>query len=454
MRTLEKTERDIRILDLEERISESDKGELSRLNPRWQFYDPGSYNLGFDIYLANPERSELEILRGEHPDSMIIIPSSENSLELINEHKLADLIRDDSTLEYYQYILSHATEDFDWKTEAQRDGLTKLYNKKTFDKKLQTWIDVKGGYDPRDHTGANDRRKLQSSSEAAEWEHKRDADRRDTSFTPTSNAVILSFDIDFFKSINDTYGHPEGDRIIRKFADVLDSRAREYDLLARDGGEEFIFAVNGLEYDKAYKLACDIQGEINSGVFDYDGNTRNITASTGVATLRGNEPLKSVRKRVDKATYVSKLTGKDRVAGEFETEYVESVSNGKFDEVTLERVYKDRFENVDSGIYMSLARAVNDFSRSFVQDKENGNVEFSCEEADRIFDIDVSNRYVDNNDGVQTRRIDKIEINVPYMLASRTYNLLLELNSGKITAETLASSFEQMNEKYLKNCQG
>lgn len=121
----------------------------------------------------------------------------------------------------------------------------------------------------------------------------------------------LSLDIDFFKRINDTYGHDTGDVVLQQFARTIAQRVRQTDLVARFGGEEFIVLLPDTPAPSALQLAESLRQTIADLHIDGVGP---ITASVGVSHWRGSqESLESLLKRSDDALYQAKHTGRNKV---------------------------------------------------------------------------------------------------------------------------------------------
>ncbi len=129
--------------------------------------------------------------------------------------------------------------------------------------------------------------------------------------TPLS---ILMLDIDHFKHINDTYGHPAGDTALVKIADCLRQGIRASDILFRFGGEEFVILLSNTDTEGATLLAQRLRRRIRDmDCSDIAPNLR-ITASIGVATLNHPEETpEQMLKRADDALYRAKHQGRDRV---------------------------------------------------------------------------------------------------------------------------------------------
>ncbi|MFP5519818.1 MAG: diguanylate cyclase [Bdellovibrionia bacterium] len=126
---------------------------------------------------------------------------------------------------------------------------------------------------------------------------------------------VVTFDIDHFKKINDGYGHPAGDFILKELCNVISSRLiRANDYFARYGGEEFVLILQGTPVKVAGDVAERIRQTIETHTFDYNGTIIPVTISVGVST-RGpaDNDWNVLYDRADKALYHSKQTGRNKV---------------------------------------------------------------------------------------------------------------------------------------------
>jgi two-component system cell cycle response regulator len=129
---------------------------------------------------------------------------------------------------------------------------------------------------------------------------------------PLSLALL---DIDHFKQINDSRGHPAGDRVIAKVGELLRTHVRLSDLAARWGGEEFVVAYTSTDFGGARIAAERLRQAIEGIEICSDAGDRiAVTVSMGLASLHSNEGLSSLVDRADKAMYVSKNAGRNRVS--------------------------------------------------------------------------------------------------------------------------------------------
>lgn len=126
--------------------------------------------------------------------------------------------------------------------------------------------------------------------------------------------AFLLLDIDDFKLINDTYGHPEGDNVLQRIAEAGQEALRRGDVFGRIGGEEFAAVFPGCAPDMAMQVAERLQREIQKLSFSHDGQTFTITVSQGLTSLTPeDESLEVLFARADAAMYEAKRQGKNRI---------------------------------------------------------------------------------------------------------------------------------------------
>lgn len=126
---------------------------------------------------------------------------------------------------------------------------------------------------------------------------------------------VAIFDIDFFKSINDTYGHDAGDEVLVAFSDFLKDNIRNFDLGVRMGGEEFLIVMPETDLAQASAVCERIRATIAGHRFMINNNQKSIdvTCSVGVSALNESETEQELIKRADAALYRAKQTGRNRV---------------------------------------------------------------------------------------------------------------------------------------------
>jgi len=123
----------------------------------------------------------------------------------------------------------------------------------------------------------------------------------------------ISMDIDFFKKINDAYGHDGGDYVLKKFAETLLKSVRPNDVCCRLGGEEFVIVLPEEKLDYAAMVAERIRQEIEALKLMYEGSTITLTSSFGIATHYKNIDIDYLLKDADKALYAAKAGGRNQV---------------------------------------------------------------------------------------------------------------------------------------------
>lgn len=124
---------------------------------------------------------------------------------------------------------------------------------------------------------------------------------------------VLMIDIDYFKRINDIYGHNMGDMVLIKVAQTLEKQLRNTDSLFRYGGEEFLVALPNTASTEAALVAERLRESLESLLISNEQGVINVTASLGCATLNTDESLSSLLQRSDKALYAAKHNGRNQV---------------------------------------------------------------------------------------------------------------------------------------------
>jgi diguanylate cyclase (GGDEF)-like protein len=126
---------------------------------------------------------------------------------------------------------------------------------------------------------------------------------------------LLFFDLDFFKKVNDTYGHDAGDYVLKEFSNLIRTGyLRPKDVFARYGGEEFCVLLSGTGIKSAMEQAERMRAAVETHAFIYEGKRLPITTSMGVAELSsGIESAQTLLRAADKALYAAKQAGRNRV---------------------------------------------------------------------------------------------------------------------------------------------
>ncbi len=124
---------------------------------------------------------------------------------------------------------------------------------------------------------------------------------------------ILLLDVDYFKKVNDTYGHIAGDYALKTIAEICLKQVRDIDTIARVGGEEFAVLLPSTAVNGAMQMAERMRAAVQAYTFKYEGLEFNITVSIGVTELTDESwSITELLKAVDKMLYEAKRTGRNR----------------------------------------------------------------------------------------------------------------------------------------------
>jgi diguanylate cyclase (GGDEF)-like protein len=130
-----------------------------------------------------------------------------------------------------------------------------------------------------------------------------------------SMASLVMFDIDHFKKVNDSFGHPAGDKVIQSVAEVVRAQIRDTDYAGRYGGEEFVILLPDVDNAGAHVFAERLRLSIESLLVSHEGQSIPFTVSLGVADL--SVPMdehKQLIERADQALYASKKGGRNQTS--------------------------------------------------------------------------------------------------------------------------------------------
>jgi len=154
-----------------------------------------------------------------------------------------------------------------------------------------------------DLTGVGNRRFLTHMLE----QEKSRANRSGTVF------CVAMMDLDFFKKVNDTYGHAAGDQVLKNFTQVAQQDLRKIDYFGRYGGEEFMLIMSDTRLEGARSTAERLRANVESAHFDAVDPKLVQTVSIGIAEFRAGESIEQVQLRADRAMYKAKARGRNRI---------------------------------------------------------------------------------------------------------------------------------------------
>jgi diguanylate cyclase (GGDEF)-like protein len=175
--------------------------------------------------------------------------------------------------------------------ESERDKLTGLYNRRSFEQRLQRLLTLQ-------------RQKARGAMQDGE-------DKRRPAEEP-SQLYLAILDIDHFKRINDTYGHVYGDEVILMLAQHMRASFRQSDVLFRFGGEEFVILLAAQDETAAHLVLDRFRQFVTDHAFPQVGH---VSVSIGYARITENDYPEIVLDRADKALYFAKQNGRDSVHG-------------------------------------------------------------------------------------------------------------------------------------------
>jgi diguanylate cyclase (GGDEF)-like protein len=126
--------------------------------------------------------------------------------------------------------------------------------------------------------------------------------------------AVITFDIDHFKKINDSYGHPGGDFILKELGQLMQSKlVRSNDYFARYGGEEFVIILQATPIKTAQEVAERIRQTVEGHLFVFENKLIKVTISIGVSSKTSQDTWEQLYGRADQALYQSKQGGRNRV---------------------------------------------------------------------------------------------------------------------------------------------
>ncbi|HWP08162.1 MAG TPA: GGDEF domain-containing protein [Polyangiaceae bacterium] len=125
--------------------------------------------------------------------------------------------------------------------------------------------------------------------------------------------TLLIFDIDYFKNINDQYGHLAGDHVLRELARIVQERIRRDEVFARYGGEEFVIVLPETPLAGGVALAENLRGRVETHPFAFQGERIPVTISIGCAMLSEEKAAADLIQRADDKLYEAKRGGRNRV---------------------------------------------------------------------------------------------------------------------------------------------
>jgi diguanylate cyclase (GGDEF)-like protein len=234
-----------------------------------------------DIFKSKDEfLTNIALLDNKTQDNLVNIAKKYDSYEKPAKLKIEDELKyftfDVQKLDMQKYLIcmddvsKYNEKICHLEQKASMDELTQVYNKNTITTMLNCWLEIK-------------------------------------------SFCLIIFDIDYFKNINDTYGHFIGDCVLKDLTKLIKNILPKKDILGRFGGEEFIVLINDNSSNNIINIANRLKEKVEHKRFIYDDALVNLTISLGTTFCIKGESYQDVYKRADEALYEAKNSGRNRV---------------------------------------------------------------------------------------------------------------------------------------------
>jgi diguanylate cyclase (GGDEF)-like protein len=281
---------------------------------------------GYEVEGANDGQAALDAVRRVCPDLILldVMMPKMDGIEVVRRLKA------NAELPFIPVIMQTALDSTENKVEGLDAGaddyITKPINFAELEARVNSLLRIKAlqtdlAARERELSELNDKLRLISLTDGlTEVENRRSLELHlhemwQHSMRLHEPIALIICDIDKFKAVNDNYGHQAGDSVLKEFAQLLKSEAREIDRVGRYGGEEFLLILSGTVLDAAVTFAERLREKVEGHTFSYAGGTLRRTMSCGVAAaphprVKDQEAL---LRASDDALYVAKETGRNRV---------------------------------------------------------------------------------------------------------------------------------------------
>jgi two-component system, cell cycle response regulator len=282
---------------------------------------------GYSIETASNGEEALQKVRESPPDLILL----DVMMPLMDGYEVSRRIKNDPDLPFIPIILVTARDSTQDKVEGLDAGaddyLTKPVNFAELEARVRSMLRIKRLQDELDLKNrelelANRRlRKLSITDGLTElFNHRHIHELLHEEFERTKRSgepmAVAMMDLDRFKQVNDTYGHPTGDVILYETAEILRQTVREIDMVGRYGGEEFVAILPGADEDDANRFAERVRRAVANHVFRDEANEVRMTLSGGVASFpgcKGADHPDLLIKRADEALYAAKQGGRNQI---------------------------------------------------------------------------------------------------------------------------------------------
>ena len=281
---------------------------------------------GYAVITAANGEEALERVQDEPPHLILL----DVMMPGLDGHQVARRIKDDEKLPFIPIILVTALNEAEDVVQGLESGaddyISKPYNFRELEARVRAMLRIKFLQDELDLKNrelelANKRlKKLSITDGLTELYNHRHVhqllhDEFERSLRTGEQVAVAMMDLDRFKNINDTYGHPTGDVILYETARIIKETAREIDMPGRYGGEEFIGLLPGTDEEAAAHVAERVRQAVEAHVYRDGATEVRMTVSCGVASFPGDgiDSPESLLKAADEALYQAKHGGRNQV---------------------------------------------------------------------------------------------------------------------------------------------
>lgn len=263
-------------------------------------------NNGWAVVVSPTIEKALTMFYDLHPDCMIVSNSTE-----LGGYELIRQVRETLAHELIPVVVTSSSTDKDQRIEAFTRGADDFMEEALewdefivrIERQLKRSKSVKDSLLKDELTKVYNRKFLNDVYQRLSSEHTRHKE----SFS------LIMIDIDFFKKINDTYGHTAGDHVLVKFAEFVRSNLRGQDVVIRYGGEEFLVLMPYTKLNEAKETANRLLEQLSQTVFAYNEHSFLVSFSAGVYEVNSPIPLAEAVSTADSALYIAKESGRGRV---------------------------------------------------------------------------------------------------------------------------------------------
>lgn len=258
--------------------------------------------------VSNNPREIFEVLQDFHPELILL----DINMPGCNGIELAQIIRLNQDWLRIPITYLSSEQDLEKRAVAMGRAGDDFLSKPLGDRELITSVSVRAARS-RQLSDALDRDSLTGLLKHSRIKEQVDAELS-RAMRAGENLSVVMLDLDHFKQVNDTYGHPAGDKVIKAIAHLLRQRLRKTDAVGRYGGEEFVAVLPRCSREEAQALMEDVRQRFHDIAFTADQRSFNVTLSAGIAAFRpGVERAEQLLQEADATLYRAKVEGRNRI---------------------------------------------------------------------------------------------------------------------------------------------